>query len=152
MLRHTLATLAYRGAKALRDAPAGFGTFRAFPTTRTPGEILAHVGDLLDWGLSGARGTPEWKPQPPREWEEDVSRFESALGAFDAYLASAAPLHDSPEKLFQGPVADAINHIGQVNMLRRMAGAAVRGENYYKADIATGRVGTDQPPPRVEFD
>src|SRR5690349_1365360 len=46
MLRHTVATVAYRGAKALRGAPADFAAFRAAPNTRTPGEILAHIGDL----------------------------------------------------------------------------------------------------------
>jgi hypothetical protein len=152
LLRHTLATLGYRGAKALRGAPEGFGTFRAFPSTRTPGEILAHLGDLLDWGLSSAKGRPDWKPKPPRAWAEDVARFETALRAFDAYLASAEPLGSPSEKLFQGPIADALTHVGQINMLRRMAGAAVRGENYFVADIETGRVGADQAPPRREFD
>lgn len=152
LLRHTLATLGYRGAKALRGAPEGFASFRAFPSTRTPGEILAHLGDLLDWGLSSARGIPEWKPQKPRAWAADVARFEAALRAFDAYLASTEPLNTDPGKLFQGPIADALTHVGQINMLRRMAGAAVRGENYFVADIQTGRVGADQAPPRREFD
>jgi hypothetical protein len=152
MLRHTLATLAYRGGKAVRDAPAGFADFKAGSTTRTPAEVLAHIGDLLDWALALAQGRSEWHPKPPQSWDEDVRRFHAGLAAFDAYLASSAPLLSPAEGLFQGPIADAINHVGQLNMLRRMAGAPVKGENYFNAEIVAGRVGAEQRPPRREFD
>jgi len=151
-LRHTVATVAYRGGKAIRGAPAGFPEFRPTPTSRSAGEVLAHVGDLFDWALNLARGRPVWNDSKPQAWPEDSGRFFRALEAFDLLLASDEPIAASPEKLFQGPVADALSHIGQIAMLRRMAGAAIKGENYFKADIAAGRVGTDQPPPRVEFD
>jgi hypothetical protein len=152
MLRHTLATLAYRGGKALRDAPAGFAEFKASPTTRTPGEILAHMGDLLDWGLALAQGREKWKPQAPGAWADDVARWHVALAAFDAYVASEAPLQSPAEGLFQGPVADSLHHVGQINLLRRMHGSPVKGENYNRADIVAGRVGPEQSKPRVEFD
>src|SRR5512142_1337735 len=130
MLRHTLATLAYRGGKAVRTAPLPFATFKAGPTTRTPAEILAHVGDLLDWALSMARGTASWRDSPPLPWPQEVERFHQALRAFDTQLAAAAPLATSAETLFQGPVADALTHVGQITLLRRMFGSPVRGENY----------------------
>jgi len=152
LLRHTLATLAYRGGKVLRGAPAGFSEFRAFETTRTPEQILAHICDLLDWGLSIARGKQEWHNSSPQVWEQDSQRFFAALSAFDAYLASAEPVDSPAEKLFQGPVADALTHVGQIAVLRRMAGAPVRGENYFRAEIMAGRVGPDQAAPRREFD
>jgi hypothetical protein len=81
-----------------------------------------------------------------------VKRCFAALEAFDAFLASEEPLAVAPEKLFQGPVADALTHVGQLAMLRRLAGGAVRGENYFQADIVAGRVGPEQAPPRREFD
>ena len=152
LLRHTLATLAYRGGKAVRDAPAGFGSFKASPTTRTPVEILAHVGDLMDWGLSVARGKQQWHNANPLPWDDEVARFFGALAAFDDHLGGSDSLGDSLEGLFQGPVADALTHVGQIALLRRMAGGAVRGENYHKADIAAGRVGPAQSEPRLEFD
>jgi hypothetical protein len=152
LLRHTLATLAYRGGKAVRDVPAGFASFKAGPTTRTPVEILAHIGDLMDWALSIARGKQEWHNAPPRPWDEEVARFFGAVKAFDDHLASDDPLAGSPESLFQGPVADALAHVGQITLLRRLAGGPVRGENYHKADIQRGRVGAEQSPPRLEFD
>lgn len=151
-LRHCVASLAYRSGKALRGAPEGFAEFRLPDDARTPGEILAHMGDLLDWALSMARGREEWVGSKPRSWGEDTDRYFRALAAFDAYLASDAPLHAPAERLFQGPVADALTHVGQLATRRRLAGAPVRGENYFRADIAVGHVGPDQPAPRREFD
>ena len=151
MLRHTVATLAYRGGKAVRDAPEGFAGFSAGGGARTPAEILAHVGDLFDWALALARGEQRWQDSAPLAWDEEVARFFKGLGEFDAYLASGAPLACEAERLFQGPVADALTHVGQIAMLRRMAGAPVRGENYFKAEVEAGRVGDSQAAPRREF-
>lgn len=152
LLRHTLATLAYRGSKALRDAPAAFATFKVADTTRTPGQLLAHLGDLLDWALSMAQGQPAWRNSPPLAWEDGSKRFFAALSTLDNFLASDRPLPCPAEKLFQGPIADALTHVGQIAMLRRLAGAPIRGENYYIADIAIGCTGLDQPTPKREFD
>jgi hypothetical protein len=113
MLRHTVATLAYRAAKALREAPDGFAAFRASATSRTPGEILAHMGDLMDWALSQARGAQEWNDSTPGEWDADKSRFFAALQALDDHLAAGEPLGYAPERIFQGAVADALTHVGQ---------------------------------------
>jgi len=152
MLRHTVATLAYRGGKVVSNAPQGFANFRIAPSSRTAGQILAHVGDLLDWAFCLAKGKHEWHDSKPLEWEQDVDRFFHGLKLFDDYLASTLPLGFSEEQLFQGPVADALTHIGQIAMLRRAAEAPVKGENYFKAEILTGRVGPDQSTRRVEFD
>jgi hypothetical protein len=152
LLRHTVATLAYRGGKALRGAPAGFSEFKAGPTSRTPGQILSHLCDLLDWGLSLAEGKQKWQESKPQGWEQDVERFHDALAAFDQRLAKDADLGSPPERLFQGPVADALTHVGQIAFLRRLAGEPMKGENYHKAEITAGRVDADQAKPRLEFD
>lgn len=151
LLRHTLATAAYRGGKAVRNAPQGFGVFHAGEGVRTPGEILAHVGDLFEWALSIARGQQAWRSAPPASWDAECTRFFGVLKALDEYLGSDEPLHETPEKLFQGPIADALTHIGQISMLRRMAGGPVKGENYHRAEIVCGRVGTEQAAPKREF-
>ncbi len=152
MLRHTVATLAYRGGKVVRGVGDGFSGFRIGQTSRTPGQILAHVSDLLDWALSMAKGQEVWRDSDILPWKDGVDRFFAALRAFDDFLAAGAPLATSPEKLFQGPVADALTHVGQIAMLRRLAGTPVKGENYSRADITVGNVGPDQLPPRREFD
>ena len=152
LLRHAVATLAYRGGKAMRDVPAHFAAFRLGDESRSASEILAHIGDLLDWALCLAKGEHNWKNSAPLEWEREVERFHSALQRFDDYLATDEPLGFPPEKLFQGPIADALTHVGQIAMLRRVAGAPMRGENYFKAEILAGRVGPVQQAPRLEFD
>jgi len=152
LLRHTLATLSYRGGKVLRGVDARVADFRAAPGTRTPLEILGHIGDLFDWALSLIRGEHVWRDARPVSWEEQTARFFEGLRRFDGFLASGKPLGCSAEKLFQGPIADALTHVGQIALLRRLAGAPVKGENYFKADIAAGRVGPEQAPARVEFD
>jgi len=152
LLRHTLATVAYRGAKVLRGAPPEFGAMRLGPGTRTPLEILAHIADLFAWGTHLAAGHHVWKEGSPGSWEAEVERCFRELGRFDAALASNAPLGCAAERLFQGPIADALTHFGQLALLRRRAGAPVRGENYFKADIRIGVTGPEQPEARVEFD
>ena len=152
LLRHTIATVAYRGRKDLVGAPDGFSTFRINETSRTPGEILAHICDLYAWANWLARGEHKWSQTEPGEWNADVARFFAALKELDDYLASDKPLGRSPENLFQGPIADSLTHFGQIAMLRRIAGAPVRGESYARADITVGRVGLDQAPPNWEFD
>jgi hypothetical protein len=152
LFRHTLATVAYRGGKAVRNAPAGFADFNAGDGVRTPGQILAHIGDLFDWALSIAKGQQAWNDSKPLPWEQETARFFTTLTRFDDYLASGRPLQASSlEKLFQGPVADALTHIGQIAILRRMAGGPIKAENYHKASVEVGRVGADQLPPKREF-
>src|SRR5215467_1011276 len=105
LLRHTLATLAYRGGKAIRNAPPDFASYGGPDCPRTPVKILAHVGDLMDWGLSMAEGRREWHDSTPLEWDKECGRFFAGLKKFDDYLASDQPLQAPIEKLFQGPVA-----------------------------------------------
>ncbi len=152
LLRHTVATVAYRGGKALREAPPHFDTFHVGDKTRTPGQILAHIGDLFDWGLSIAKGKPAWQDSRPLPWKEEVERFFAAVKEFDDFLASEEPLQGALEGLFHGPVADALTHVGQIAMLRRLAGSPIKGENYFKAEIVDGRVGEEQSSPRREFE
>jgi len=151
LLRHTLATVAYRGGKALRGAPASFADFATGENPRTPAQILAHMGDLFDWALSIASGRQAWKDSRPLAWDAEVQRFFAALKKFDDFLASAEPLQAPAEGLFQGPVADALTHVGQMAMLRRLARCPIKGENYFKAEIVAGRVGLEQAAPRREL-
>jgi len=151
LLRHTLATLAYRGGKALRGAPGGFAEFQAGHGTRTAGQILTHLGDLMDWAGSIAAGKQAWSDSKPLPWDKEAERFFAALKKFDDFLASAEPLQAPAERLFQGPIADALTHVGQIAILRRLAGAPVKGENYFKAEIEVGRVGAEQAKPKMEF-
>ena len=152
LLRHTVATVAYRGGKAVRGAPESFATFSPDGSPRTPAKILAHLGDLYDWALTQAKGAEAWTDSTPLAWDREVERFHAALQRFDDYLASDAPLAATTEKLFQGAIADSLTHVGQLAMLRRLAGAKMKSENYSRAEIVTGRVGVEQTAARREFD
>jgi len=140
LFRHTLATLSYRGGKAFRGAPDSFSGFRIGPDGRTAGEILAHTGDLLDWALIMAKEKHVWHESAPQAWDQDVERFFAVLREFDNFLASGAPLQAPLDKLFQGPVADVLTHVGQIAMLRRLAESPLKAENFFKADIVIGRI------------
>lgn len=152
MLRHTLATIAYRARKILTGAPTGFSMFGVGETSRTPGQILAHICDLYDWANWLARGEHKYAESQPAHWDADAARFFAALAKLDAYLASDAVLGRTPELIFQGPIADSLTHLGQIAFLRRIAGAPVKGESYARAEITVGRVGEDQAPAVWEFD
>lgn len=152
LLRHTVATVAYRGGKAVRGAPANFADYSPDGSPRTPVKILAHVGDLYDWALSQATGAEKWVDSAPLAWDQEVERFHCLLARFDDCLAADAPLAATAEKLFQGAIADSLTHIGQLTMLRRLAGAKMKSENYSRAEIVTGRVGAEQTAAKREFD
>lgn len=152
LLRHVVATLAYRGGKAIRDLPAGVEAFRPAPGSRSPLEILAHVNDLFDWARHLFGGEHFWNDSIPTNWTDESARFHAGLAELDRRLASADSLGFPAGRIFQGPFADALTHIGQIAYLRRLAGAPVRGENYFRAEIRAGRTGADQPAPAREFD
>lgn len=135
-----VATVAYRGGIVVSDAPAAFAVFRIAEGVRVPGEILAHVGDLLEGSLYLLKGEMVYLMSSPLPWDEEVSRFFSAAERLDAYLAAGEPLACQVEKLIQGPVGDALTHVGQLVMLRRMAGSPVRAESYFTAEIVPGMV------------
>jgi hypothetical protein len=152
VLRHLVATLAYRAAKVLRDVPSGFAATAFAATTRRPVLIVAHLADLMAWGVTLAQDNVSWKAAGGDDWDVEVRRFFDNLAALDREVETATLVPGAAEKLIQGPLADALTHVGQLAMLRGMAGAPVRPESYARATVTPGRVGPDQAPPGREFD
>jgi hypothetical protein len=142
--RHTLATIAYRAGKCIRNAPESFANFKAGASSKTPVEILAHMSDLLDWSLVVVKGGIEWKETAPVDWTSEVARFYRSLKQLDDYLASGSPIHGDLPRLFQGPIAGAIVYLGRLDTLRRRSGSPTQREIYFDADIVIGRVGLEQ--------
>lgn len=151
-LRQLAATLAYRAAKVLRDVPPSFASYSCGDSTRTPVRIVAHMGDLMAWGVTIADGDIKWSAGGSDDWDREVARFFDGLAALDRALAADGPFKGSVDKLIQGPLADALTHVGQLALLRGMAGAPVKPESYARAKIEAGRVGPDQAAPGYEFD
>ena len=152
VIRHLTATLAYRAAKVLRDVPDGFGSSAFGDSTRRPVLIVAHLADLMAWGVTLVQDNVAWKAEGGGDWNVEVGRFFANLAALDRELISSPLAPGAAEKLIQGPLADALTHVGQLAMLRGMAGAPVRPESYARATVTAGRVGPDQAPPGREFD
>lgn len=140
LLRHLVATLAFRGGIAVRDAPENFSEFRAAEDTRSAGEILAHIGDLLEGSLFLMKGEFVRLQSPAQLWAQDVKRFFSTVEEFDSFLTSGAPLAQPVEKIVQGPIADALTHVGQIVLLRRLSGKPIQSEGYFAAEITAGEV------------
>ena len=149
LMRHTLAALAYRATRALDGAPDHFAGFAG--AGRMPVQILAHMGDLLDWAFTAAVGKQQWHGTQPSVWKQEKQRFFQSLETLDSYLASDGVNHAPIERLMQGPIADAFTHVGQLAMMRRLSGAPAKGENFYVAAVAIGQVGADQPAPVQPF-
>lgn len=133
-----MATIAFRGNVAIREAPGTFASFRLSDDIRTPAEILAHIGDLLEGSVYLLKGEMRYLNAEPVPWDEEVARFYSAIRDLDSFLASGTTIGIPIEKLMQGPIADALTHIGQIIILRRAAGCPVRTEPYFGADIKPG--------------
>ena len=148
LLRHFLAALAYRTQKALRDAPPEFENFKAGDGVRTPKELVRHITSVLGYARTLFTGGQYW-PQPLPSLDEEVIRFHEMLESLATHFESNEPMQRlmSPEQLLQGPLSDAMTHVGQLAMLRRLAGAPVPPENFVVADINVDRLGKQQAPP-----
>jgi len=144
--------LAYRAEKVLQAAPEAFVDHRLSAGSRTPLEIVAHMGDLVEWAERMARGEYRWAPQPVSGWTEGCDRFFRGLLALDAAIGESSLTEYSAETIFQGPIADALTHVGQLALIRGIAGIPVKPESYARAEIQVGRVGTEQSTKRKEFD
>lgn len=152
LLRHTVATLAYRAEKVLRDVPDGFAEHRCSPTSRTAVDVVSHLGDLMEWATRMAQGEYRWAPAPEAEWASACDRFFRSVLELDETLIEAPLEAYPPETIFQGPIADALTHVGQLALMRGAFGAPVRPESYARAEILAGRVGREQSAARKEFD
>lgn len=144
LLRHFLAALAYRTQKALRDHPADFGDFRAGPNVRTPHELLWHMTGVIGYARTFMRGGTF---APPRlaTMEAEIERFHATLELLALDFAdptSAASISD--EQFLHGPLADTMTHVGQLALLRRLAGAPVPSENFIYADVRAANLSATQ--------
>jgi len=138
LLRHMVATVAFRGRIAVSGAPPNFATFKAVESARTPGEILAHIGDLLFGSHYLLKGEFVYLKSDPLCWDEEIARFFNGVRELDSFLATDGPLAHPLEKLVQGPIGDALTHVGQIVLLRRIAGSPVEAASYFEAEITPG--------------
>ena len=146
LLRHFLAAIAYRTQKALRDAPEHYATFSAGHRARTPTELIRHMTSLMGYVRTFFEGGT-YKPDPLPAFEQEVERLHGMIEQVGELLASGAKCSITTEQLLQGPFADAMTHVGQLAMLRRLADTPIAPENFIHADIRADRLHADQPRP-----
>ena len=149
LLLHFVAAIAYRTQKALRRAPATFPNFTPGLQIRTPVQILRHMTSLVGQARTHfVGGSYPASPEPLDTFGEEIARFHGTLEALGEVLQAGTPLREiSTEQLLQGPLADTMTHVGQLAMLRRLAGSPIAPENFIYADIRADRLGVEQAPP-----
>ena len=137
LLRHYLRALSFRLEHVLASADAAFGDFDAGQGARTPSEIVRHLSGLIVF-VGEQYGGPSRAALPALGWQAERDRFRTQLRALEALLGAGAarrgPL--SAFQLWQGPLADAMTHVGQLALLRRLAGAPSAPVRYWQADLA----------------
>jgi hypothetical protein len=145
LLRHFLGAIAYRTQKALRGAPESFSEFRAGANVRTPHELIWHMTGVLGYARTLFLGGV-WRPEQMPSFGDEMQRFHDVLEDLGRLLRKETP-ELAAEALLQGPLADAMTHVGQLAMLRRLAGSPVAPENFVRAKISSANLGPDQPAP-----
>lgn len=148
LLVHFLAALAYRTQKALRGAPPEFAEFRAMKDVRTPAELVRHMTSVLGYSRTFFVGGNYW-PDPLPTFDDEIARFHEMLELLAQHIKDGDQLQDgiTEERLLQGPFSDAMTHVGQLAILRRMAGNPVPPENFVVADVNPERLGPEQAEP-----
>ena len=139
ILRHLVATIAYRASHSLRDVPEGFEQVSLADGGKTAGELVFHISQVLSFAIATVTGTERIRYER-QDWTREVERFYALLGQLDANLAAGASMEEGMDlKLVQGPLADALTHIGQIHSMRRKAGVPIAAASYLKADVRAGR-------------
>ncbi len=152
MVRHFLASLAYRFHKAVDDAPEGYADLDAGHGIRPPLDIVHHVNGVLGYAKimldEGEIDAGYWHEVPDLDWHGLVGLVHTTLQEMDDLLAAERRFPaERLERLLQGPLSDSMTHVGQLAMLRRFAGSPIPAENFFEAAIRVGQVGPDQPDP-----
>jgi hypothetical protein len=144
IFRHLVATIAFRASRSLRDAPVGFENVRLADGGMTARELVLHLTNVMAFAIATVTGKDRIRHEA-LEWSQEVARFYAQLRDLDAKLAEGAEIEDGMElRLVQGPLADALTHVGQLHAMRRRAGAPVGPTNYIRADVQIGRTGLSE--------
>jgi hypothetical protein len=146
MLRHFLASIAYRVTKAIKNAPKTYPNLYIGKGARTPLKILHHITGVLTYAHSFFEHY-DTTHFDIKSWDAEVYELYNILSKIDKSFQEKNSTKITKEQLLQGPLSDSMAHIGQLLMLRRIADSPVPSENFIFADIRKGEVGPDQPDP-----
>lgn len=134
LLRLWLGAMKFRFTVAISGTVSDFASFDAGYGVRTPVEIVWHISQLLQNCCSMIAGSPDVRLEF-KGWYEEAARFYEVVEQLDQALLQFIPEQSIVDKLVQGPLADAASHIGQLMLLRRLAGSPVAYINYSQATM-----------------
>lgn len=137
-IRHTLATLGYRTGWALTDIPDNYPDFKPGNEAMSPSEIMLHMADLMQGPNNHFKGK-EYVPIEVEGFENRVKRFFIELEELDKTVANAEIDRDKLLKMFQGPMIDAMTHVGQLMVIHRLCGHPKKAKQYFLKDIQIGK-------------
>lgn len=147
LLRHFLAAIAYRTAKALRNAPPTFARFEAGEKSRTPRQLVRHMSGVINYAIALVH-EPRAALVDCASYDAEVERFFAVLRELAARLEDGSLSDAETERLLQGPLSDAMAHAGQLALLRRLSGSPIPPEDFHQAAIDATRLGLEQLAPR----
>ena len=150
LLRHMLATIAYRFQKTVRNTTEEFGVFRNTRDTRTPIEIINHMYDVLNKTKIFIEKERYDKTSTAQlELRLEIERFHRVLNNLDVVLSEKELDIKFSKRLLQGPLSDVLCHIGQIAMLSGQSGNKIKGEDFFSAKIMTGNTSSEQALPKL---
>lgn len=140
-LRHTLATINYRFQKSIRKADNNFSDFNLGKGSRSSGEIIIHMFQVLNSTRFFIEDNWLEKNAPEKlSLSREIERFNAELKAIDSILAEKEIGIDYSKRMLQGPLSDILTHIGQIAMLRRLYDEPIEREDFSAAHIKTGLI------------
>jgi len=125
--------LAFRYRWATEGLRADDADFRPSPQTMTVKELLAHIARLISWvdGHLGGQASPSFADDLEglrRQTLNHLSKVRARLVEMDDTALAQHRIVGSKGdshpfwNMLNGPLADALTHVGQVNAWRRLAG------------------------------
>jgi len=88
-----------------------------------------------------------YQAEPLESLAAEVARYHEVLGSLSEHFRLGKFTSMSPERFLQGPLSDAMTHVGQLAMLRRLHNAPVPPENFIMADIHSDNFSAHQAVP-----
>ncbi len=134
-IQHFLKVLSYRFEKAIHNAAESYPKHASGHGIRTPLELLGHMNGVLEFAISSLKNQPR-RNIPEQSWQEQITLYYEKLKELNQLMQENSFDTDTLERILQGPLADAMTHIGQLAMMRRLANSAIAGENYFAADMS----------------
>jgi hypothetical protein len=127
-----LQAVEYRFCRATQDLDASHYDFRPTPDAMPLGDLISHIGDLVTWTAASLSVDCE-KPGTDLDAIQDIlQKTAGQLETMSDADLTAVKLGGTREFWYaiNGPIADALTHIGQINTYKRLIGITPTSGSY----------------------